>query len=49
MDNTENGLLPHICFPLTQKKIVTQSEALEIMMKLEASPLGENNAGMAQV
>jgi hypothetical protein len=26
-----------------------QSEALEITMKLEASPVGENGAGMAQV
>jgi hypothetical protein len=32
-----------------QQKIVSQSEALEIAMKLEASPVGENGAGMAQV
>jgi len=33
------GLLPYICFPLMQQKIVSQSEALEIAMKLEASPI----------
>jgi hypothetical protein len=36
------GLLPHIRCPLTQQKITSQSEALEITMKLEASPIGEN-------
>ena len=29
-----------------QQKIATQDEALEIMMKLEASPMGDTNAGM---
>jgi hypothetical protein len=44
------GLLPHIHCPLMQQKIATQSEALEIAMKLEVSSLvGENNTGMAQV
>jgi hypothetical protein len=43
------GLLSHICFPLTQQNIAMQLEALEIAMKLEASPIGENKVGMAQV
>jgi hypothetical protein len=43
------GFLPHIHFPLTQQKITSQSKALNITMKLEASPVGENGAGMAQV
>lgn len=43
------ALLPHIRLPLSQHKITSQSEALEIAMKLEASPVGENVAGMAQV
>jgi hypothetical protein len=42
------SLFPHIHFPLTQEKIVTQLEALKIVMKLEASHVGENNVGMAQ-
>ena len=39
------ALLSHIRLPLMQQKIVTQSEALEIAMKLEASPIGERAAG----
>jgi hypothetical protein len=35
--------------PFDTKNIVSQSEALEISMKLEASPVGENGTGMAQV
>jgi len=35
------ALLPHIRVPLTQQKITTQEEALEIAMKLEASPISE--------
>ena len=42
-------LVPHIWQPLMQQKIVTQSEALEITMKLEASPVGENEVGMNQI
>jgi hypothetical protein len=42
------GLLPHIHFPLIQQKVVSQPEALEIVMKLEASPVGDGG-GMAQV
>ena len=33
-------LVSHIKQPLMQHKIVTQSKALEIIMKLEASPIG---------
>ena len=32
-----------------QQKIVTQSEALEIVMKLEASPIDETVIGMSQI
>ena len=32
-----------------QEKIVTQSEALEIAIKLEASPVGKLAAGMNQI
>lgn len=32
-----------------QQKVVTQSEALEIAMKLKASPFEETGAGMAQI
>lgn len=42
-------LLPHIRIPLTLQKVVLQAEALEIAMKLEASPTGETSVGMAQV
>ena len=43
------ALVPHIRKPLMQHKIATQSEALEIAMKLEASPVGENVVGMNQI
>jgi hypothetical protein len=43
------GLLPHIQCPLMEHKITSHSKALEIIMKLEASPVGENGTGMAQV
>jgi hypothetical protein len=42
------GLLPHIHSPLIQQKVTSQSEALEIAMKLEASLVRDNN-GMAQI
>jgi hypothetical protein len=42
-------LLLHICYPLMQQKILLELEALEIDMKLGASPIGENGIGMAQV
>jgi len=41
--------LPHIRVPLTQRKITMQPDALEISMKLEASPIGETGVGMAQI
>jgi hypothetical protein len=34
------GLLPHIRVPLTQQKVMTQEEAMEISMRLEATPGG---------
>jgi hypothetical protein len=40
--------LPHIHHLLTQQKVTPQPGALEIMMKLAASPIG-NGAGMAEV
>ena len=43
------SLLPCNHVPLMQHKIVSQIEALEIAMKLEASPIKETRAGMAQI
>ena len=43
------ALLPHIRLPLMQQKVVDQAEALEVAMKLEASPLQEASAGMVQI
>jgi hypothetical protein len=43
------GLLPHIHCPLTQQKVTSQPEALEIMMKLEASPVGDGRYGTGTV
>jgi hypothetical protein len=44
------GLLPHIHISLTQQKVTTQVEAMEIVMHLEAMPGGgETSVGMAQV
>ena len=42
-------LVPHISQPLMQKNIVTQSEALDTKMKLEAFPVGETMVGMNQI
>ena len=42
-------LLPHIQGPLMQQKIESQMEALELAMKLEASPIGDGVAGMVQI
>jgi hypothetical protein len=39
-------LLPHIQRPLIQKNVTSYPEALEIAMKLEASPIGDMG-GMA--
>ena len=43
------ALVPHIRQPLMKQNIVTQSEALEITMKLEASPIGEITVGMNRI
>jgi hypothetical protein len=43
------ALLPHIRVPLMQQKIASQSEALEIAMKLESTPMGESSSGMSQI
>ena len=42
------ALLPHIRTPLMQQKVVDQQEALEIAMKLETTPIGDNS-GIAQI
>jgi hypothetical protein len=44
------GFLPHIRVPLTQQKVMTQAEAVEITMRLEATPGGtETSIRLAQV
>jgi hypothetical protein len=43
------ALLPHIRVPLMQQKVASQAEALEISMKLEATPVGESSPGMSQI
>ena len=43
------SLLPHIRTPLTQQKIVSQIETLEIAMKLESSPVGYTGSGIMQI
>jgi len=42
-------LLPHIRLPLSQQKIGTQTEALEIAMKLEASLVQDTHIGVQQI
>ena len=37
------ALLSHIKTPLMQQKVVDQQEALEIAMKLETTPVGDNS------
>jgi hypothetical protein len=32
-----------------QQKVASQAEALEIAMKLEATPVGESSPGMSQI
>ena len=44
-----SALLPHIRGPLMQKNIATQTEALELAMKLEDSPIGDGTTGMIQI
>ena len=43
------ALLPHIRGPLMQQNIESQTEALELEMKLEVSPIGNGAAGMVQI
>ena len=43
------SLVPHIHILLMQQKIASQAEALEIMMKLEASPIDKIRIGMNQI
>ena len=43
------AMLPHIRGPLMQQNIESQTEALELAMKLEASPIGVDAAGMVQI
>ena len=40
------ALLPHIRGPLMQKDIAMQREALELEMKLQASPIGDGAVGI---
>ena len=42
------ALLPHIRTPLVQQKVADQQEALEITMKFETAPVGDNS-GIAQI
>ena len=43
------ALVLHIRQPLMQQKIMTWNEALEMVMKLEASPIGETAVGINQI
>jgi len=43
------ALTPNIRLPMMQQKMQMQNEALEVAMKLEASPIGEASVGMAQI
>ena len=42
-------VLPHIWLPLMQQKVTSQSESLEIVMRLEASPVSDSMMGMDQL
>ena len=42
-------LVPHIRIHFMQQNIATQSGALEITMKLEASPIIETQVGMNEI
>jgi len=39
-------LLSHLTVPLSQQKIATQAEALEIAMRLDALPIQDTNLGV---
>lgn len=43
------SLLPHIKLTLTKQNISTQVEALEISMKLEASPVADTQVGVQHI
>ena len=43
------ALLPHIRGPLMQQNIESQMEALELVMKLEASLIDNGAVGMVQI
>jgi hypothetical protein len=43
------ALLPPIRVPLMQQKVASQDDALDISMKLEATPVGESNPGMSHI
>ena len=43
------ALLPCIWLPLMQQKVASQSEELEIVMRLEASLMSESTLGMDQL
>ena len=43
------ALVPHIWHPLMQQNITMQREALEIVRKSEASPIGETAISMNQI
>jgi hypothetical protein len=43
------SLPPHIRVPLMQQKVTSQAEALDISMKLEATPVGEFSLGMSKI
>jgi hypothetical protein len=42
-----SSLLPHIRVPVMQQKVASQDEALDISMKLEATPVGKSSPGMS--
>jgi hypothetical protein len=43
------SLLPHINVPMMQHNVSSQAKALEIVMKLESTPMGESSLGMSQI
>jgi len=43
------SLLPHLRISLLQQKIDTQEKALEIMMRLHASPIQDTNLGVQYI
>ena len=43
------SLLPHLRIPMSHQKIAMQAEALEIAMRLDASPIHDTNLGVQQI